>query len=148
VLATATTTATNSAGAGVGAGGDNIAVGGGVVGGGTGGGGGNVAVGGGSGGGTMMTGPFDASSLVRYNRFASVGLYKQNPADPQLETAWFQEPLKLKCDILIFLKFSFECNLYRYASGICGAILAPVAVIFMIYALVTYMWRSRCGCTR
>jgi len=28
----------------------------------------------------------------------------------------------------------------RRASGICGAILAPVAIIFMIYALLTYMW--------
>ena len=53
---------------------------------------------GGSGGGTVMTGPFDVTPLVRYNRFA---------------------------------------------SAVCGAILAPVAVIFMIYALITYLWRSR-----
>ena len=31
----------------------------------------------------------------------------------------------------------------RFASGVCGAILAPVAVVFMVYALAQYMWRSR-----
>ena len=40
------------------------------------------------------------------------GLYKLNPVDPQLESAWFQ-PLKLKCDFLVS-KFAFKFNLYRY----------------------------------
>ena len=31
----------------------------------------------------------------------------------------------------------------RVASGACGAILAPIAVAFMVYALATYVWRSR-----
>jgi uncharacterized membrane protein YidH (DUF202 family) len=31
----------------------------------------------------------------------------------------------------------------RVASGVCGAVLAPMAIAFMVYALSTYVWRSR-----
>ena len=31
----------------------------------------------------------------------------------------------------------------RVASGVCGAVLAPMAIAFMVYALTTYVWRSR-----
>jgi hypothetical protein len=52
---------------------------------------------------------------------AAVGLYRSNPVDPQLETAWFQ-PLSLPLDPSWKTGYklcSFKCNLYRYtAAGI------------------------------
>jgi hypothetical protein len=46
----------------------------------------------------------------------SVGLYRLNPVDPVLESAWFQQPLILKYDILVS-KFAFKwVNLYRCNS--------------------------------
>ena len=48
-----------------------------------------------------------------------MGLYKLNPVDPQLESAWFQ-PLKLKCDFLVS-NFAVKLNLYRYTTvGVVG----------------------------
>ena len=44
-----------------------------------------------------------------------VGLYKLNPVDPQLETAWFQ-PLSLLSENLIS-KFAFKFSSYRYIKG-------------------------------
>ena len=43
-----------------------------------------------------------------------VGLYKLNPVDQQLESAWFQ-PLNLKCNFMVS-KFAFKCNLYHYSE--------------------------------
>jgi hypothetical protein len=44
-----------------------------------------------------------------------VGLYKLNPVEPQLESAWFQ-PLKLKCDILVS-KLCFQIQIVPLNSG-------------------------------
>jgi hypothetical protein len=49
---------------------------------------------------------------IKYVRaMIEVGLYKLNPADLLLESAWFQ-PLNLKCSILVS-KSAFKCNLCR-----------------------------------
>jgi hypothetical protein len=50
---------------------------------------------------------------------AAVGLYRSNPVDPQLETAWFQ-PLSLPLDPSWKTGYklcSFKCKLCRYAAG-------------------------------
>jgi pyruvate,orthophosphate dikinase len=41
----------------------------------------------------------DPTSVDFFHR--QVGLYKLNAADPWLESAWFQQPLSLKCDSLV-----------------------------------------------
>jgi hypothetical protein len=47
----------------------------------------------------------------------SVGRYKLNPVDPQLETTRFQ-PLRLSSEDLVSIQaFAFKCNLHRYAWG-------------------------------
>jgi hypothetical protein len=49
-------------------------------------------------------------------RAPPVGLYKLNPVDLAIESAWFQ-PLKLKCNILVS---NFAFNLYRYNPELIG----------------------------
>ena len=46
----------------------------------------------------------------------SAGLYKLNAVDPQLESAWFQQPLRTYEVKTRFQAFAFKCNLYRYSS--------------------------------
>jgi hypothetical protein len=45
-----------------------------------------------------------------------VGLYKSNPVDPELESAWFQT-LKLKCDFRVSNYFAFKFYLCRYTTA-------------------------------
>jgi hypothetical protein len=49
----------------------------------------------------------------------SAGLYKLNAVDPQLESAWFQQPLRTYEVKTRFQAFAFKCNLYRYAVYSC-----------------------------
>jgi hypothetical protein len=45
-------------------------------------------------------------------KLLKVGLYKLNPVDPSLESAWFQ-PTNLSSEKLVS-KFALKCNLCRY----------------------------------
>ena len=60
---------------------------------------------------------------VEYNnrimeRMCHAGLYKLNPVDPWLESAWFRR-LNRKCDILVS-KVAFKLNLYHYSERCDG----------------------------
>jgi hypothetical protein len=45
------------------------------------------------------------------------GVYKLNAVDPQLESAWFQQPLSLQCDILLskFAASNSTCTATKWA---------------------------------
>ena len=76
---------------------------------------------------TAGTASAETKSASQRIRFAVPSLFQHggavqvesSPADPALESAWFQ-PLNLSSEKLVS-KFAFKFNLYRYSLGVCTA---------------------------